>query len=230
LNKILTKGEKSPLIVAIDVEPKIGLKNLLSEAKEFVSGIKIGLPYLLTHGMMYVKEMIKPFIDDYFFIADLKLADIGFVCKLLLEKTHLMGFDAVISHGFIGLQDALAEIKKKTDELGLFLFIVAAMSHRGAEDILNKNIMKILEISKILGIEGFVAPATMPNYIKVIRKELGDRVIIISPGVSTQGASVGDALKAGANFEIIGRKIILSENPLESLRKINELYKDVRKR
>ncbi|MEM0002219.1 MAG: hypothetical protein QW211_04935 [Desulfurococcaceae archaeon] len=52
-----------------------------------------------------------------------------------------------------------------------------------------------------------MAPATRPEVIKYIRSKLGTNVKILSPGVGAQGASPGDALCAGADYEIIGRAI-----------------------
>ena len=67
----------------------------------------------------------------------------------------------------------------------------------------------------------------MPQYIQKARKDLRYQGIIISPGIGAQGASPGDALKAGADFEIIGRMIIKAEDPVEVVSKINKIQKNV---
>ncbi len=227
LSDFLKYRERSPIIAAIDIEPSIGINEFLEEAKRYIAGIKVGLPYLLSKGVSEISEIINRYREDYFFIADIKLADIGFVGRLMIDLVKEMGFNAFISHGFIGLEGALEEIKRYADELGLFLFVVAAMSHPGAEEIFNKNFNSIMEASNKIGVLGFVAPATLPNYIRRVKEKVPGS-IIISPGVGAQGASIGDAILAGATFEIIGRKITLSDDPLSTLDEIILVYRNKR--
>jgi orotidine-5'-phosphate decarboxylase len=58
--------------------------------------------------------------------------------------------------------------------------------------------------------------------VEKIRKAIGRKMYIISPGVKAQGAKVGDAIKAGANFEIVGRAIYDADNPAEAAREISQ--------
>lgn len=227
INEFVKFREKSPLIIAIDTEPRVNVDKLLEQANNYAAGIKLGLPYILKKGINEIKHLISKYQDNYFFIADIKLADIGFVGKLMIDLVKDMGFNAFIAHGFIGLRNALIEIKEKADEKDLFLFVIAAMSHPGAEEILNKNFMSIVKACRKININGYVAPATLPNYIKELRK-LDPNAVIISPGVGTQGARVGDGISFGATFEIIGRRIILSEDPLATLRNLVSIYEDIR--
>jgi len=217
--------EQSPLIIAVDVEPEISIEGLLEQAKNYVAGVKFGLPYILRKGASEIKRITYRYRDNYFFIADIKLADIGFVGGLMIDLVKEMGFNAFIAHGFIGLEGALKEIKKKADELGLFLFVVAAMSHPGAEEIFNRNFISIVEACKKISIDGYVAPATLPRYIRELR-DLNPNAVIISPGVGAQGARVGDGISSGATFEIVGRRITLSRDPLVTLRELMSIYKD----
>jgi len=45
---------------------------------------------------------------------------------------------------------------------------------------------------------------------------------IMSPGVGAQGGEPGDAILAGANFEVVGRRIYESPNPGEAARLISD--------
>ncbi len=51
-------------------------------------------------------------------------------------------------------------------------------------------------------------------------------MIILTPGIGAQGAQPGDAIKNGADYEIVGRAIYTSDNPQKSAeeirKKINE--------
>jgi len=52
---------------------------------------------------------------------------------------------------------------------------------------------------------------------------LDGKIPIYSPGVGAQGGEIEAALKAGANYLIVGRAITLSENPAESAKNIRNI-------
>ena len=62
------------------------------------------------------------------------------------------------------------------------------------------------------GVAGFIAPATRPERIADVRKIIGNRKIL-SPGVGAQGGSASDAIKAGADYVIVGRAIYKADDP-----------------
>ena len=63
-----------------------------------------------------------------------------------------------------------------------------------------------------VGAAGVVAPATRPDRIRLIRSIIGE-MLIISPGVGAQGGSPAEALRAGADYLIVGRSVYGSEDP-----------------
>lgn len=73
------------------------------------------------------------------------------------------------------------------------------------------------------GAFGLVAPATRPERVKEIRKIIGDRLTIISPGVGAQGGKASDVISAGgADWVIVGRSIYKAESPKEAACEIAE--------
>jgi orotidine-5'-phosphate decarboxylase len=60
---------------------------------------------------------------------------------------------------------------------------------------------------------GVVAPATRPERVREIRKIIGNDLTIISPGVGAQGGSASDAIRAGADWVIVGRSIYQAKEP-----------------
>ncbi|HET9806388.1 MAG TPA: orotidine 5'-phosphate decarboxylase / HUMPS family protein, partial [Nitrososphaeraceae archaeon] len=66
------------------------------------------------------------------------------------------------------------------------------------------------------GSDGIIIGATKFNIIKEISK-LNDEISIYSPGLITQGGSIDDTIKAGTDYFIIGRHIINSDSPSETL-------------
>lgn len=223
MSKVLQRYEKvkSKVIVAID-DPSISLNNvreLISDVKDLVFGFKIGIPYILHHGLSNIGNIIKEFNEPYY-IADLKLADIGIIMSLSAKLAGTAGFNGVIAHGIIGYEGSLKDLLNECNALGIDLYIVASMSHPGSLEIYDKVLDDVLNVIKKLRPTGVIAPATRPNVISYIREVLGKDIIILSPGVGAQGAKPGSALCAGADFEIVGRAITKSLDPVKAVNDI----------
>ena len=87
------------------------------------------------------------------------------------------------------------------------------MSHPRGGDFF--NIEAFCSLALEVGATGVIAPATRPEDISRIRNLIGN-LKIMSPGVGAQGGNSKEALKAGADFIIVGRGIYLSDNPAEA--------------
>ncbi|HDH07117.1 MAG TPA: orotidine-5'-phosphate decarboxylase [Thermoproteales archaeon] len=223
----LAENKRSRIILAVDFTrlpqeaSKIlriqHLTTLLRELRHYVAGVKIGFPLSLQVDFEGIKYIIEEFREDYYFIADFKLADIPDVVEYELNELSAMGFDGAIIHLFpLGYGEVIRKTSAKIDIYGLIV-----MSHKGAI-FFEENFERLLEYaSSIYEIAGVVVGATRLNYIKKARKTLKEK-IILSPGVGIQGTPFGEALKHGADFEIIGRSITLSTNPRKKAKEIIE--------
>lgn len=197
---------------------------LLNSLRELVAGIKIGLPTIFTLGEESIYRLLKEYDWNYFFIADVKIADIGHIGKAIVDHLVDMNFDAVIAHAIIGFEDGLESIVGRAREKGIGVFSLPAMSHPGGEEILNKCFEDNLNVSLKAGVDGLVLPATKPRYIKIAR-DMGYDGLIISPGIGVQGAEPGVAVAAGADYEIIGRSIYMSKDPVSSAKMFRRILR-----
>lgn len=215
---------ESRLIVALDPKEKTSLGSLLSVISplcEEVYGLKIGLPFLILYGIQglsLVRNRCKARL-----IADLKLADVAHV---MIRSTEPIAdlVDVVIAHSFVGARGALEELKSFLDSKGIDLALVISMSHPGSEEVIDESFDKIVRVAERVQPWGAVAPATRPHMIKLVRSRL-PKVKILSPGIGFQGAKPGDALRAGSDYEIVGRLVWESANPLEVVKLINLEHK-----
>lgn len=217
--KLRSLMDKSRIIIALDDLGRMKDKGLLKKVVDEVAGIKIGLPLALSREFRDVLATLSD--TDAYIVADFKLADIPHIMIKAVEKV-MDHIDGVIAHAFVG-REAIAQLFKFLSEHDIELFLVVAMTHKGAEEFINSLTEKFIHFAKELGVTGVVAPATFPEKISLARRLLVDS-IILSPGVGAQGAEIGSALRHGADFEIIGRLITESNDPLAEVHKINKVH------
>ncbi|MDI6654925.1 MAG: orotidine-5'-phosphate decarboxylase [Candidatus Hydrothermarchaeota archaeon] len=203
------------IILALDVESEEKALQICEEVAEYIDAIKVGYPLVLKTDLSIIKKL-KNFKKPV--IADFKAADIPEISRKICEIATKSGADYVIVHGFAGedVVRACSEVAK--------IFVVAEMSHPGAKDFMSSEAEKIAGIARKYAC-GIVAPATRPERIRKLRKIAGKGTVIISPGVKAQGAAVGDAIKAGADFEIIGRGIYASQDPKKAAQEFADILK-----
>jgi len=213
----------SRLVVALDIRsPRWSLewlKNFVEETSEDIVGIKIGIPSILSFGLEGISEVVNGY-REVIWIADMKLADIGYVGRLIVDEISSAGFDALIMHGFVGFEKGVGDTIVYASDKGLSPILVAAMSHPGGEEYLNRVSGDILMKSLDYPVEGYILPATFTRYIRFYREVIGDRVIL-SPGVGAQGAEPGSAIENGADLEIVGRLIYMDESPISRVRELH---------
>lgn len=207
------------LLAAVDPEPRTPLTRALRVVEagcRWGVGAKIGWPFILEYGLPGVAEAREA--CGGLLVADLKLADVGHVMRLTVER--LAGLvDAVIAHAFPGGRGALEELKETLDGAGAKLVLVVAMSHPGAGEVMEPCLDRLLAVARRLEPWGLVAPATRPQLVARIRSEFPEAVIM-SPGVGPQGARPGDAICAGADVEIVGRTVYKAPDPGARLREL----------
>ncbi|MCD6563386.1 MAG: orotidine 5'-phosphate decarboxylase [Thermoproteales archaeon] len=215
----IANRKNSRIIMAIDsVLNNKKPETLISEVADLIVGVKIGLPFLLTYGVGKIKEIINTFQGGIYFLADFKLADIPEIVLLEINKISSLGFNGVITHLF---QGGIPKIRKDimTDIIG-----VVYMSHKEAY-FFKENFKRLLNEAIKSDLDGVVVGAKNKEIMDIINKRM-PKVDILSPGIGIQGGCYGEALKNGADFEIIGRAITWSSNPRE---KVFEILKGERR-
>lgn len=205
------------MILALDVTDRDEALRIAEDVWEFVDAIKVGYPLILATGL----EIIRELSEFAPVIADFKVADIPNTNKLICDQVFEAGADAVIVHGFTG-KDSLEACIEVASEYHKDVFIVSEMSHPGGSEFLQSAAEAITKMALEAGAYGLVAPATRPERVKKIRKIIGDKLTIISPGVGAQGGKASDVIAAGADWVIVGRSIYKAESPKEAAREIAE--------
>jgi len=237
------KETDSRIILALDLPPDEP-SHLLSRSMEtlervrpYVCAVKINRQLVLPLGLFDGVQKIVAFAHDQGLpaIMDCKINDIGSTNRAIAEYCYKAGFDAVTASPFVGWAEGLQPVFEVAKEMDRGVILLVYMSHRGAEEgygqtVLNPETEKpspqyIIFAEKALswGAHGAVVGATYPEKIREVHEVLGDRVPIYSPGIGAQGGVIESALRAGAKYLIVGRTIILAENPAETAKSIRAI-------
>jgi orotidine-5'-phosphate decarboxylase len=107
---------------------------------------------------------------------------------------------------------------------------VTVLTSKNEENVKGK-VLGLVQIAKESGLDGVVCSVGEASLVK---KECGKDFIVVTPGIRPQGAAkddqarvatAKDAIKAGADFIVVGRPIIEAENPKLAAQKILEEIK-----
>jgi uridine monophosphate synthetase len=183
-----------------------------------VAAIKLNYPLVLATGVE-IAHRIKQKVPDVPLIADFKVADIDNTNTWIARHAFSAGFDAIIVHAFVG-QDAIQAVLDEAQNYGgRGVILVVDMSHPGALQFINPQAHKLAKLAVELDVTGVIAPGTRPDHVSQIRRWIGPKPLILTPGVGAQGGKPGSAIAAGADYEIIGRSIYQAKSPAEAARK-----------
>lgn len=211
----------SRIILALDLINENDSLNLIRLLCGHLAMIKVGLPLILNTGLQIVRKIKK--LCNIPIIADFKVMDIPATAVKNAEAAFNFGCDAIVICGASG-PTAIADCMKLAKDKKIFVFL--EFTHPdGLITVEMAN--KTAKIAKNLGVFGILAPGTKLERIKELREIIGNELIIACCGIGVQGPEPGSAIKAGANYEIIGRIIYEAVDPLQKVikikQKINEL-------
>ena len=216
----------SQVILALDFSDMASTVEMINLTKEHIGIYKLGLEFYLAHGKSGVKEIQSRFSGIEIFL-DLKLHDIpntvAGACRSLADinpkflTVHASGGSKMISAASSTLPNV--EITAVTILTSLDQEQMIAMG-------LNENIETLtLSLAKNAVNSGARAIVSSPQEVSLLRKHLGEKVTLITPGVRPSGAERDDqervmtpreAIEAGADFVVIGRPITKASDPKQA--------------
>ncbi len=206
---------ESGIMLAMDVEDKQSAFSLLDEIYELIDVIKFNYPLVLREGIALLREIKNRYEKPIF--ADFKVADVPVTNNRIIKLCQEYGADAVMIHGFVGVEALHKAINTATD---CELFLVTQLTNPGGADFFEPFSEKFAEIASTLELGGVQAPGNRPEVIEQVREIIGPEKTIVSCGIGAQGGRFGGAIQAGADFEIIGRAIYQAEQPVEKVKQI----------
>jgi orotidine-5'-phosphate decarboxylase len=222
---------KDKIIVALDVPTKRQALELVEKLRDQVSFFKVGLQLYTTEGPEIVRAVVAAGAKVF---LDLKLYDIPNTVARAVESASNLGVRMLTIHLSGGGEIIRAAIAARASNM-LLLGVTVLTSAReetlrevGVADKVDDQVLRLAKLGVEAGIDGVVVS---PHEIKMLRREFGDKIKIVTPGIRPPGAEVGDqkrtmtpreAFDAGADFLVIGRPIVAQSNPREAAKRILE--------
>lgn len=226
---------KKKLIVALDFPTWTEAEKMAAALTE-VEFFKVGLElYLATSGQAVkrLKEMGKEVF------LDLKFHDIPNTVAQAASQAARLGTAIFNVHAGGGREMMLKAAQATREQaeslhikkpLLIAVTVLTSLNEKDLQEMGLKNVRDTVaawaKLAQEAGLDGVVAS---PQEIALIRRTCGQDFKIICPGVRPLWAAAGDqkrvmtpgeAIKAGADFLVVGRPITRAENPHEAAQKI----------
>jgi len=225
------------IIVALDLDNINKAVKLVKELKKEAYAFKIGHEFFYNFGIKGYKKIYK--ICPKIFL-DLKLHDIPNTVEKGLKAISKLKpiFTTIHISGGDDMQKiSILKKNKKTHILGVT--VLTSLDKKQTQKYYkekNVNILvkKFASYAKKNNLSGLVCS---PLEINSVRKEVGKKMILVVPGIRTEENSFNkkddqkrtltpkEAINLGADFLVIGRPIVESKKPLETIKKINHSIK-----
>jgi orotidine-5'-phosphate decarboxylase len=240
----MNMNAKAKLIVALDVDSVDRARDLFEALRETVGMFKIGSQLFTATGPEIVRQIVarggRVFLD-------LKFHDIpNTVAAAGIEATRLgvAIFNVHASGGAEMMQRAAEAVAETATREGLAkpkviaVTLLTSLDQKSLEQVGFDNeprslVASLARMADDCGLEGVVAS---PQEIEIIRRTISNpNFLIVTPGIRSSSNQIDDqrrtlsaaeAIRAGADYLVVGRPILNAANPVEQARKFVEEIAD----
>ena len=229
MNKVFS----NPIILAVDSSSIKEAETLISNLKDYIGGIKIGMEFFNSFGPEGINIIKKLNIPIF---LDLKLHDIP-ITVYKTVKSLLDLEPAIINvHASGGKEMMMAASRALKESNNVKTKIIAVtvltsldnndLKEIGFDEKSDTLVVKLANLVKESGLDGIVCSA---KEISLVRKSIGDDFILVVPGIRPHKDKVNDqkrvmtpkeAISLGADLLVIGRPITNAENQIKATKEI----------
>ncbi len=217
------------LIVALDVDTLAAALELVDRLDGIVRRFKIGSQLFTAAGPAAVEAVRKRGAHVF---LDLKYHDIPNTVAGAAREAARMGVFMFNVHasGGSAMMRAAAEGAADTGSGGQRPLVIAVTvltsldraalaQELGVTSSVEGHVLHLCQLARLAGLDGCVASA---GEIRVIRNNLGDGWVIVTPGVRPAGSAADDqsriatpraAARAGAHYLVVGRPVTATADP-----------------
>ncbi|MFQ5899127.1 MAG: orotidine-5'-phosphate decarboxylase [Candidatus Methylomirabilia bacterium] len=231
---------KDRLIVALDVESLDRAEALLASLQGLVSAFKVGARLFTAAGPAAI-ELVQKFGGRVF--LDLKYHDIpSTVAGAVREATrqeiamltvHASGGSAMLRAAADAAAETARELKV-AKPLVLAVTVLTSLDRAALQRELNVPLSvegHVLHLARLAGAAQLDGSVAAPDEVRTVRNGVGQRWVIVTPGVRPAGSEALDqarvatpeaAIRASADYLVVGRPISGAPDPQAAARAILE--------
>jgi orotidine-5'-phosphate decarboxylase len=217
------------LIVALDFPTQAKALALVSVLSDSVSIYKIGLQLYTAAGPEIVRAVAATGAKIF---LDLKLHDIPNTVAKAVGAAGELNVEMLSVHLSGGRAMLEAAVAAKSPHLSLLGVTVLTSSTQetltetGVNSPLETQAIRLGQLGKDCGIGGLI---TSPREVRALRENLGNEIILVTPGVRPAWAAADDqkrfttpaeALRSGADYLVIGRPITAAAEPRAAVERL----------
>jgi len=228
VNKIILALDTTNIEEAISITQKI---------KDKIFTVKLGLEFFNAHGKRGIEEFNKIGINNL--MLDLKLKDIPETVYKAIKALDDIQFGFLTIHGQGG-KKLIEKAKQAANEIKsmpkiMMVTILTSLSDDDLKDMGNQNTVaeQVEKLAKLAG-DMKVGIVCSGHEAKVVRKIIGQDLLIFTPGIRMKEDSTNDqkrvctpaeSLNNGASKIIMGRSLIKG-NVEENIEKVSNSIKE----
>jgi orotidine-5'-phosphate decarboxylase len=216
------------LIVALDVPSVRKAESLVATLGDSVSFYKVGYQLAFAGGLSLATELVAAGKQVF---LDLKLHDIGNTVQKGVESVAAFGVTFVTVHAYPQTMKAAVEGARGSR---LRILAVTVLTSYDDSDLAAAGYdMSVAELAgaraqqaRDIGVDGLVCSA---EEAVGLREITGPGMTLVTPGIRPAGSATGDqkrvmtparAIKAGADYLVVGRPIVAASDPKASAEQI----------
>jgi orotidine-5'-phosphate decarboxylase len=218
------------LVVAVDLSAREDILRLADALHGTAGVLKIGLQAFVANGPSIVRELVSR--GEKVFL-DLKIHDIPNTAQHAVAEAAALGASMATVHTAGG-----ESMLRACAHDALLVLGVTVLTSLSEADLLQigfggsavANAVRLARLAQSSGLRGVVAS---PLEIAPIREACGGDFVILTPGIRPAGADAGDqrrtmtpgdAMRAGADYIVVGRPITNAADPRSAaLRVVEEI-------
>ncbi len=225
------------IIAALDVDDFEKMQNLVHTLGDEIAYYKVGMELYYSAGRKTIRFLRE---EQKKIFLDLKLHDIPNTVAHSVAALTRLGVNLVSIHAQGGramMAAAAAAARHTAADLGverpqiIAITALTSFDETGWQEIgghlpIAEHVVSLAKLAKEAGLDGVVAS---PQEAPILRKEIGEDFLIVTPGIRPAFAQTDDqkriatpaqALRDGASRLVIGRPITQAVDPVAAARMI----------
>jgi orotidine-5'-phosphate decarboxylase len=219
-----------PVIIALDFNSAREADNLVCALGSQAGFYKVGMELFAGGGMDYVRCLIDRGKRVF---LDLKYYDIGETVRRAVAVAAQSGATFLTVHAVGQVMRAAIDGRGDSPMKLLAVTVLTSFDQQdvaelGYECTVSALVRDRVSLALRTGVDGLIGS---PREASAIRSQAGPGPILVTPGVRSRGAAVGDqkrvatpaeAVRDGADYVVIGRQVSRAADPAAALATIHD--------